>query len=75
LLKQVEIVGGAVFKLDRKFKSDHPEVPWKKIEGTRHILVHEYFDVDWGVLWDILQWHIEPLRLQVQKILHDFNED
>lgn len=71
LMKQVEIIGEAVFKLDKTFKDAHPEVPWKRIEGTRHVLVHDYFDVDWGVLWDILQMHIEPLRLEVERILHD----
>ncbi len=74
LMKHVEIIGEAVFKLDSKFKLSHPDVPWKKVEGARHILVHDYFDVDWGVLWDILQWHIDPLRLQVEAILHDFSE-
>ncbi len=36
-----------------------------------HLLVHDYFDVDWGVLWDIIQIHIEPLREQVELLIHD----
>lgn len=74
LLKQVEIIGEAAFKLDREFKASHPEIPWKKIEGSRHILVHDYFDLDWGILWDILTRHIGPLRQQIEAILHDAGE-
>jgi uncharacterized protein with HEPN domain len=36
-LKQVEIIGEAVFKLSDEIKGRHPDVPWKKIERTRHI--------------------------------------
>ena len=68
-LKQVEIIGEAVFKLSDDLKGRHSEVPWKKIERTRHILVHDYFDVDWDILWDILQKHLPPLRSQVEVIL------
>lgn len=75
LLKQVEIVGEAAFKIDKAFKDEHPEIPWRKIEGTRHILVHDYFDVDWGVLWDIIQLHIEPLKTQVEIVLHGSGGD
>ena len=69
LLKQVEIVGEAAFKIEKSFKESNPEVPWRKIEGTRHILVHDYFDVDWDVLWDIIHLHIEPLKDQIQVLI------
>ena len=71
LLKQVEILGEAAYKLSKDFKGRHPEIPWKKIEGSRHIFVHDYFDLDWGILWDILTLHIGPLRGQIEKLLHD----
>ena len=73
-LKQVEIIGEASFKIDTAFKASHPEIPWKKIEGTRHILVHDYFDVDWDILWDIITMHLVPLRLEITNLLHDSEE-
>jgi len=33
------------------------------------ILVHDYFDVDWDIVWDILSNHLESFRLQVQFIV------
>jgi uncharacterized protein with HEPN domain len=68
-LKQIEIVGEATFKLSKAFKASHPEAPWHKISKTRHILVHDYFDVDWDIVWDILINHLESFRLQVQSIV------
>jgi len=75
LLKQVEIIGEASCKIDKDFKNGIPEVPWKKIEGTRHILVHDYFDVDWSILWDILTMHLMPLRGRIERAVHGIAED
>ncbi len=74
LLKQVEIIGEAAFKLSSDFKDHHPGIPWSKIEKTRHILVHDYFDVDWDILWDILNLHLRPLRAQLEQLVHDCGE-
>ena len=68
---QVQIVGEASFKLSDTVRDAHPEVPWKSIIGMRHILVHDYFDVEWEVLWEVLQSRIAPLRLQIEAILKD----
>ena len=66
---QVQIVGEAVFKLSDAVRDAHPEVPWRSIVGMRHILVHDYFDVEWEILWEVLQTRIEPLHAQIEAIL------
>lgn len=66
---QVQIVGEASFKLSDAVREAHPEVPWRAIVGMRHILVHDYFDVEWEILWEVLPTRILPLRDQIQAIL------
>ena len=44
-VKQVEIIGEAVYKLTPKFREEHPEVNWDDIEGMRHVLVHGYYKI------------------------------
>lgn len=55
LSKMVEIIDEAAYKITKEFKSTHPQLPWKQIEGMRHILVHGYFSVSAEVLWDVIQ--------------------
>jgi uncharacterized protein with HEPN domain len=69
LLKHVEIVGEAAYKLSREVKDISPHVPWSKVERTRHILVHDYSQVNWDILWDIMVVHLQPLRLQIAEII------
>ena len=70
-LKQVEIIGEAVFRTSAGLKAAHPGVPWSAIEKTRHIFVHDYFEIEWDKLWRIVNEHLEPLREQIEVILKE----
>jgi uncharacterized protein with HEPN domain len=50
-------------------KTQYPDVPWKLIAGARDKLIHAYFDVDWGIVWNILQSEIPALEQSVHSIL------
>ena len=36
------------------FRDTHPGIDWKAIEGLRHVLVHDYYNVDLSKVWVIL---------------------
>ena len=73
-LKQVEIIGEAAWKTSAELELANPNIPWKRIAGMRHILVHEYWEADWDLLWRVVSEELEPLRLQIEKILHATDE-
>jgi hypothetical protein len=39
--------------------------------GARDKLIHAYFDVDWRIVWNILQSEIPALEQSVRSILND----
>ena len=47
-------IGEQVYYLSEDFKKDHPEIPWTKIAGLRHRLVHHYEDTNWIVFCAII---------------------
>lgn len=53
--KMVEIIGEAAYMITKEFKDNHPQLPWRQIEGMRHILVHGYYSVSAEVLWDVIE--------------------
>ena len=61
----VQIVGEAVYKLTAEFKEQHPATPWAVIEKMRHILVHDYFRINYDVLWDVIENDIPQLKQQI----------
>jgi uncharacterized protein with HEPN domain len=63
-IRSLEIIGEATKKLSNDFKYKHSQIEWKKIAGTRDKLIHDYYGIDYDIVWDILTSKI--------KELHDF---
>ena len=68
----VQIIGEAVYKLSLEFKEQHPDTPWRMIEKMRHILVHDYYQVNKDILWLVISDDIPLLKHQVEKYLKEF---
>ena len=62
VLASVLILGEAVRMLDETTIALCPEIEWHKLRGMRNRLVHEYFDVDSQILWQVAS--VEALRLK-----------
>jgi uncharacterized protein with HEPN domain len=69
IIRSLEIIGEAAKKLDEEFKATNNRIEWKKIAGTRDRLIHEYFGVDYDIVWDIISTKLPELQEYVQDIL------
>lgn len=74
-VKQVEIIGEAVYMLTRDFRAEHPEVEWRAIECMRHVLVHGYYTIDPMQLWGVIEDDISPLKLQIEQYLQGYSAE
>ena len=68
VVKCVEIIGEASYKLTNELKEQHPEVEWKKIIAMRHILVHGYYKTEDRYVWGVVKNHLPQLKEQIKKI-------
>ena len=59
--RNIEIIGEAARRLTDEFRRAHPDIPWRAIMATRHILAHEYDEVDNDIVWRIITDHIPVL--------------
>ena len=73
LSKMIEIIGEAAYMVTKDYKQEHLELPWRQIEGMRHILVHGYFSISPEVLWDVIQNDIPVLRPILERYLDEQN--
>ena len=65
----IQIIGEATYMLTKEFKAEHPEVEWRLMEGMRHILVHDYYQVKEKELWNVVQKDLPALRPQIEAYL------
>ncbi len=63
ILHNLLVIGEASKNLSNQFTEKHASIPWKKIKGLRDIIAHQYFGLDYPLLWDIVQTKIPELNL------------
>ena len=69
VVKNIEIIGEAANMLTPDFVALHPDTPWKQVRGMRNYIVHEYFQIDDVVVWDVVSNNLKPLRKQIETYL------
>jgi uncharacterized protein with HEPN domain len=75
VIKNIEIIGEAANMLTQQFQQLHSETPWKMVKGMRNYIVHEYFQVDDIVVWDVVKNNLPELRKQVAGYIVETNWD
>lgn len=73
VIRRIEVIGEAVKHLPQEFIKKHPNIPWKKIAGTRDVIIHDYFEVNLQRIWNIIQKDLMPLKKQIEDLLSNQN--
>lgn len=55
LIKWLENIGEAAYKMSPETQQEFNDVAWKAMAGARHVYVHDYFKIDWNIVWQVLQ--------------------
>ncbi len=62
------IIGEAIKNIYIDVRENHPEVEWKQIMAMRNIMVHEYWGINEGVVWDSIKNNLPKLKEIIAKI-------
>ena len=71
VVHNLQVIGEAARAITETTKSQRPEVPWRKVVGMRHILVHGYFEIDSDVVWVVVERDLARLTAAVEALLAD----
>ncbi|MBY0434540.1 MAG: DUF86 domain-containing protein [Cyclobacteriaceae bacterium] len=69
VVRNFEIIGEASKNLPLTIKGKYPEIPWDEMYRLRNRVSHEYFGIDYEILWDIITRHLPQNRKDIAAIL------
>jgi uncharacterized protein with HEPN domain len=52
VLHELTVIGEAAGRLSEALRHAYPGTPWAKIVSFRNVVVHEYFGLNWEIVWD-----------------------
>jgi len=69
VVRQIEILGEAARNISEEYKNKHSKLPWGKMIGIRNKIIHEYFNINYAIVWDTVKDDLPYLKKAIKQIL------
>ncbi|WP_071394830.1 HepT-like ribonuclease domain-containing protein [Bacillus tuaregi] len=72
VIRNLEIVGEATKRVSKDFRNQHPHVPWREMAGLSDVLIYDYFGVDNGIVWKVVEKELPLLKGKISNLLDHY---
>ena len=72
--RNFEIIGEAVKKLPSEFREKYPHIPFKQVAGMRDKLIHDYFGIDYQIIWKTIKDKLPAFYNSIKDIIDENKE-
>ena len=71
VIRNFEIIGEASKNLPKELKDKYPTIPWEEMYRLRNRISHEYFGIDYEILWNIAIEHLPQNHADILMVLEN----
>ncbi len=75
VVRNFEIIGEASRQVTQEYKSAYAEIEWREIADLRNKIIHEYFGIDYVLLWEIIQLDLPALKQKILRLIENYPKD
>lgn len=65
----IQMIGEAARRVSPESQQKYSQIPWSDVIGMRHKIVHDYLDVDFDVVWEVVTKDLPDLISQLVPIV------
>lgn len=69
VIRNFEVIGEAAKNIPDAVKDVNTAVPWKKMYSLRNAISHEYFGIDYEIIWEIATRQLPHNKSDIENIL------
>lgn len=69
VIRNLEVIGEASKNVSASLKQKYPQLPWRQMYGLRNFVVHEYFGIDYEIVWKIISEALPENRKDLKAII------
>ena len=69
VMRNIQIIGEAANRTSKALRETTTHVEWPKIIAMRHRLVHDYFEIEEGIVWRVVANYLPPLAEELRKVV------
>lgn len=73
VIRNFEVIGEAAKNIPVEIKEKYPDIPWQEMYYLRNKISHEYFGVDYEIIWDVATNYLPENKQQIDKIIGQEN--
>ncbi len=75
VVRNLEIIGEAAKNIPQNIKEQNTEMPWRQMYGLRNLIIHEYFGLDYEIIWDIVHIKLPKNKLKLEDIISNIKNN
>ena len=69
VVRNIEILGEAAKGISSELKKESSQIPWNKITGIRDRLIHNYFGVNYDIVWAVVNKELKNLKSEIDNLM------
>jgi uncharacterized protein with HEPN domain len=73
LTSSIEVIGEAARNIPKEIQAKYSHIPWAEIIATRNVIAHDYFEIDYKIVWNIIRNHLPTLKKELELILQEID--
>lgn len=68
-IRKIEIIGEAAKHIPKEVIAANKEIPWKEMAGMRDKITHDYFGIDYEIIWKVIKNRLPDLKTKIKRVI------